>query len=302
MANQLNIRSAVEGDKPRFYVSDGTSEVRFTQFKKGVYYVGKQKAGDAVNRNKEALRILGLTDSALNVMLAVSENEGNLDAINTWDNSFMTFGMFQWTVGAGADPGELAALLHKIKMADPGKFQTYFGDFGLDVEPVNPITGYFVLGNKKLKVPSDKEQLRSVEWAFRFWKSGQDPLVQSVQIQHALSRIDTFYRANSYKVDGSFLADLITSEYGVGLLLDNHVNRPGYVKSCVAEAVKRTGLSNPASWGTDEEMKVIREYLKIRAVYGQTPMTDADKRAAVTKKYLDNGIISAGRGSFHYNQ
>jgi hypothetical protein len=30
-------------------------------------------------------------------------------------------------------------------------------------------------------------------------------------------------------------------------------------------------------------------------------MTDADKRAAVTKKYLDNGTISAERGSFKYN-
>jgi len=298
MATQLTIRNVDENEKPRIYVSDGTAEVRFTQFKKGVYFEGNQKAIDAVNRDKETLRTLGLTDSALNVMLAVSENEGNLDAINTWDNSFMTFGMFQWTVGVGADPGELAALLHKIKTANAGIFQAYFGQYGLDIEPVNPISGYFILDSKKLNVPSDKERLRSIEWAFRFWKSGQDPLVQSVQIHHALSRIDIFYRSNNYKVNDLYLADLISSEYGVGLLLDNHVNRPGYVKSCVEEAFKRVNLGDPAGWGTKEEMLLIQEYLKIRAVYGQTPMTDADKRAGVTKKYLDQGIISAERGSF----
>jgi len=301
MPAQLNIREEVEKEKPRIYVNNGTAEVRFTRFKKGVYYTGNQKVGDAVNRSREALRTLGLTDSALDVILAVSENEGNLDAINTWDNSFMTFGMFQWTVGAGADPGELAALLHKIKMADPTIFQAYFGQYGLDIEPVNPITGYFILESKKLKAPAEKEQLRTLEWAFRFWKSGQDPLVQSVQIQHALSRIDSFYRTNSYKVDGFYLAELINSEYGVGLLLDNHVNRPGYVKACVTEALKKAGLPDPAGWGTKEEMRLIEEYLRVRAVYGQTPMTDADKRAAVTKKYLDKGIISAERGSFQYN-
>lgn len=301
MSTQLNIRSAVEKDQPRFYVSDGTVEVRFTQFKKGVYFMGNQKAGDAVNRNKGALRTLGLTDSALNVMLAVSENEGNLDAINTWDNSFLTFGMFQWTVGAGADPGELASLLQKIKTADPAVFKAYYGQYGLDIEPVNSITGYFILENKKIKLPVDKEGLRSVEWAFRFWKSGQDPLVQSIQIQHALSRIDSFYKANNYMVKGHYLADLIKSEYGVGLLLDNHVNRPGYVKACVETALMQLNLGDPAGWGTKEEMRLLAEYLKVRAVYGQAPMTDADKRAAVTKKYLDKGIISAERGSFRYN-
>ena len=39
-----------------------------------------------------------------------------------------------------------------------------------------------------------------------------------------------------------------------------------------------------------------------RLTYGKYPLPDADKRAAVTKKYLDNGtIISAGRGSFRYD-
>jgi hypothetical protein len=46
---------------------------------------------------------------------------------------------------------------------------------------------------------------------------------------------------------------------------------------------------------------LIDEYLNVRAVYGKYPMTDADKRAAITKKYLDNGTISSERDSFQYD-
>jgi hypothetical protein len=243
---------------------------------------------------------VGLTDSAINVMIAVSENEGNLDAINTWDNSFMTFGMFQWTIGAGKDPGELASLLAKIKNADPAVFEKYYSQYGLDIQLVNNISGYMILEGQKLTSPADKERLRNIEWSYYFWKSGQDPQVQVIQIQHALSRLSVFYESNSYKPNGFYINQLITSEYGIGLLLDNHVNRPGYVKACLAQAMEQTQLLNPENWGTEEEKRLIEAYLKVRATYGKYPMTDADKRAAVTKKYLDNGTISAERGSFQF--
>ncbi len=275
--------------------------MRFTKFRKGVFYVGKQKAIDAINANKASLQGVGLTDSAINVMIAVSENEGNLDAINTWDNSFMTFGMFQWTIGARQDPGELAALLAKIKNADPEVFQTYYGQYGLDIQLVNNISGYMILEGQKLASPADKERLRTIEWSYYFWKSGQDPQVQVIQILHALSRLSVFYRSDSYKPNGFYINQLITSEYGIGLLLDNHVNRPGYVRPCLEQAMEQTQLLDPENWGTPEEMQLIEAYLKVRATYGRSPMTDADKRAAVTKKYLDNGTISAERGSFQYN-
>ena len=117
-------------------------------------------------------------------------------------------------------------------------------------------------------------------------------------MQHALSRLKTFYTANSYKVGSYYVSDLITSEYGVGLILNNHVNRPAYVKGCLARALQQTGLSNPSSWGTAEERQLTAAYLKIRETYGSSPMTDAAKRARVTKKYLSNGTISDERGSF----
>ena len=297
----LSIRKSVENGRTRIYVSDGTKEGRFTRYKKGVFTSGQQKAMKFINTNKSSLKSIGLTDSAMNVMIAVSENEGNLDAINTWDNSFMTFGMFQWTAGAGNSKGELPALLKKIKTANTDLFFEYYGQYGLDVINVNDVYGNFTLNGKKLSTSADKEQLRSYEWVFYFWKAGQDSLVKSIQIQHALSRLNSFYRTNNVKVNGHFISDLVTSEYGVGLLLDNHVNRPAYVKQCIKKAMDQENLSRPKNWGTAEERKLINAYLKIRETYGKYPMTDADRRADVTKKYLDKGIISDKRGSFKYN-
>jgi hypothetical protein len=276
-------------------------QVRLTRFKKGVYFYGRRKPIDFINSNRPALSGLDLTDSAINVMVAVSENEGNLDAVNTWDNSFMTFGMFQWTVGAGSDPGELPALLQKIRDADEPVFQKYFGRHALDIIDTNAIAGFFTLEGQKLATSSQKERLRTSEWAFYFWLAGQDQIVQTIEIQHALSRINTFYRSRSYRVKGHFIADLVTSEYGMGLLLDNHVNRPGYIKPCLEKAMDQTGLKSPQNWGTAAESRLINAYLNIRETHGRYPMTHAAKRAAVTKKYLDSGIISDERGSFQYN-
>jgi peptidoglycan hydrolase-like protein with peptidoglycan-binding domain len=297
-AGGLRLREVTEKNRPRLYISDGSVECRFTKFKKGVYLYGQQRPLDFIRSNKSSLAGLGLTDSAINVMAAVSENEGNLDAVNTWDNSFMTFGMFQWTIGAGSNKGELPALLKKIKAIDPDVFDRYFGSYGLDIADTDDIYGYFSLDGKKIAGSGDKEALRSNQWAFYFWKSAQDPVVQSGQIQHAASRLNTFYRSNRYKIDGYFIADLITSEYGIGLVLDNHVNRPGYVAPCLKAAMARSGLGDPQAWGTEQELQLIDAYLEIRKSYGKSPMTHADKRAAVTKKFLNSGVISAQRGSF----
>ena len=65
--------------------------------------------------------------------------------------------------------------------------------------------------------------------------------------------------------------------------------------------MNQTNLKKLKNWGTAEERKLIKAYLKIRETYGKYPMTDADRRADVTKKYLDKGIISDKRGSFKYN-
>lgn len=291
---------AINETNNRVTISDGLLKKQFGKYKKGVYTVGNQKTQDFIDANKQDLLAKGMSQSALNIMISVSENEGNLDAINTWDNSYMTFGLFQWTVGVRADPGELPALLKKIKAADKSVFKKYYGQYGLSLIETNDVTGFFKLNRTVLATGNEKKLLRTYQWAFLFWKSGQDPLVQSVQLDHAFSRIGRFYKSNGYKVNDYYISDLISSEYGIALLLDNHVNRPAYIAGCLKSALKNTGLQNPGDWTTAEEQALLKEYLTVRETFGKSPMTDAGKRAEVTKKYLDNGTISDERGSFVY--
>ncbi|MFN0313486.1 MAG: hypothetical protein ACKVQA_00375, partial [Burkholderiales bacterium] len=282
-------------------VSDGVHEAQFSKFRLGLYTMGSQKPARFVSAHADGLRALKVTQSEINVMTAVAENEGNLDAVNTWDDSFLSFGLFQWTAGQGNGKGELPALLARMKNEDLDLFGKYFGQHGLDVVETTPgpVRGYFSLRGIPVKTSAAKEQLRQASWAFYFWLAGQDPAVQAMEIKHALARLDQFYNNEGYLVDNKHrVSDLVTSEYGVGLILDQHVNRPAHVAACLSRALKQTNLTDPAQWGIEEERALINAYLAIRVTYGSSPMTDAEKRARTTRKYLTTGIISDRRGSF----
>jgi len=268
--------------------------------RKGLYRLGLREPETFIANHREKLQEVNLTESEVNVISATAENEGNLDAVNTWDNQFISFGMFQWTAGGPGKPGELPALLQIIKDRYPDDFQHYWAQFGLDVMEAEAKTGWFSYRGKRLVSAAEKAMLREHIWAHRFAQAGADIEVQAAQILHAINRINQFYFARSSQLDGYALADLITSEYGVALLLDNHVNRPGYVRSCVAEALNRSNLTAAdMTAGTDEdEQRVIKNYLDVREIYGKWPMTDARQRASVTRGYVVDGMIAANRGTF----
>ena len=267
--------------------------------RRGLFRIGLHDPENFIANHHIKLREVKLNDSEMNVIFAISENEDNLDAVNTWDNQFISFGMFQWTAGGAGKPGELPALLKIIKDSHPDNFQHYWGQFGLDVIDVGNKTGWFSYRGKKLVSVADKSMLREHIWAYRFARAGADIEVQAAQIRHAVNRIKQLLYVNSSKLNGFSLADLITSEYGVALLLDNHVNRPGYVYGCMAAALDCSNLSAEelSRGGDEEEQLVIKNYLDVRETYGKHPMTDARQRASVTRGYVVDGIISASRGS-----
>ena len=213
--------------------------------------------------------------------------------------------MFQWTAGQKGNAGELPALLKIIKTKFASVYNKYFGRYGLDVSSdTKKTTGHFVLHSTTINTPELKEELRDPVWAYRFAKAGYNSRVCSVQLLHAINRFERFYFHNTSKLGGNSLISLMSSEYAASLLLDNHVNRPGYVYSCVATAIQQLGMSYAQVVGGNDatERKVIDQYIKVRATYGKYPMTDANTRARVTQKYLNSSRISAARGSFRSNR
>lgn len=280
---------------------DGT--VFGKKFRLGIFNNGKTSISDFVRANPGSFP--NLSPSRLRVMSAVSVNEGKLEAINTWDNAFLTFGCFQWTVGAESGAGELAGMVNRLKQSDPTAFNRLLGQFGLDVASVSSPpnqtpTGFFSMNGQVVKTAADKQsKLRTLEMAFRFFSAGQDDTMRQVQIEYAASRIDLFYRSPSHKIRNLFIADFVSSEFGVALLLDQHVNRPGNVPSTLAAAVtdfiNATGKSDPGVWTDQDEAALLNLYIQRR---GTTSMTDSTERANRIRQAVNSGLASAKRGSF----
>lgn len=298
---------SVSNESKRYVMQNEWFKAKLNKHKKGVWTMGGDTPLNYITYHKEDLVDSGLTDSDIRVITPVSANEGDLNAINTWDNCFMTFGMFQWTLGQGSAKGELPALLAKFKTAAADAFEQYFGRFGLDVsEDTSNTLGYLVLDGNKINTSAEKEKFRKgPTWAFRFWESGLDERMQAVQIQHAIDRISSFLFHDNYKVlDKYYIGDLITSEYGLCLILDHHVNRPGHLmsyrigkKDILGQAMKKAALDNtkPRDWTTKEEEALIKAYLPLRYA---SSMTHSKERALKIKNYLDKGRLSAERFSY----
>jgi hypothetical protein len=232
-----------------------------------------------------------------------------LEAINTFDNAFLTFGAFQWTAGVGDGAGELPSLIDRLKQSNASAFDQFFGKFGLDTTSIStpaasPATGFFTLNGATLRKATDKEaKLRTLEWAFRFFQAGQDDAVRQIEVEHAAGRIDLFYR--TVKVRSRVIGDYVTSEFGVALILDEHVNRPGHVnppagqKSTIGKAidqfVSERGSDDPENFTDSDEHRLLEIYIQIR---NQTNMTDQQKRANTVRDAVNAGLASDKRGSY----
>lgn len=269
----------------------------------GIYNYGTTSIGDFVAANPGAFPTL--SQSRLRVMSAVSVNEGKLEAINTWDNSFLTFGCFQWTAGASDGAGELPGMVNQLKQKDPTAFAELLGQFGLDVASVTSSPGqtpggFFSLNGAIVKTAADKgTKLRTLPMAYRFFRAGQDDRMRAVEVEYAASRIDLFYRDDHHKINNRFVGDFVSSEFGVALILDQHVNRPGNVPGTLAGAVNQfvaaTGKNDPSTWTDQDEARVLNIYIQRRA---STGMTDSTGRADKIRQAVDSGLASAQRGSF----
>lgn len=298
-----NAEITIEGNKV-FYRFSNTTEKIFlgNLFKKGISRIGSFNTEHFIKDNALLLATLKLSSSEINTLLATSQNEGNLDSINTWDNSYLSWGMFQWTMGALTDAGELAALLKLIKEKLPVAFKTYFGDFGIDIAPVTGnVTGFITLNNVVQNTDARKTAFRNNNWALRFALAGKDPAICAIQVLHAINRFNRFYFVKDADFGGLSINDMLSSEYAASLLIDQHVNRPGHVKTVIKKALANLGITpQQLAAGSDEdEMKVIKKYIAIRST---TSMTHSDERAKVVKNFLDKGLISAKKKSFVSNK
>jgi len=185
------------------------------------------------------------------------------------------------------------------------KYATWFTPLGIDIaEETDGTTGFITLQGERIATLEQKEAFRRPFWAFHFWKVLMQPEFQAIQIEHAHDRFKNFYFKPEPKGLPYPLYQIITSSYGVALLLDMHVNRPGWVYPCIGLALaENANYASPDHWGTKEEAQILDSYLKIRATYTDgryAAMTSAIERANKIGLAKQNGLLSIERGSFEY--
>jgi hypothetical protein len=138
-----------------------------------------------------------------------------------------------------------------------------------------------------------KEQLRAAPWCYRLWRAGHDDLVRRCELVHAAARIERFHQK---PVAGFTVADWLSSEYGIALVLDEHVNRPGHVPGTLETAIGNlAGNPDPTNWTDAQEGELIDLYIDAR---NDTNMTNPQLRAANITRCVHDGTLSAKRGSF----
>lgn len=236
--------------------------------------------------------------SVLAALGAISDNEGRFEAVNSYDPAHMSFGIMQWTAGKQGDDGELGAMLARLKARSPEAFADCFGRYGMDCESApGAMTGSISLEGRRLASSDAKNVLRSATWAYRFWRAGHAAQVRDAQLAHAVGRVDVF---SKIKLEGHPIGDWVSSEVGITLLLDQHVNRPSEVATVLGKAVKQILAKgrcepDPAAWSAQDEAALMEAYLALRM---HTAMTSAEQRGRRILALAAAGRLSAARGSF----
>lgn len=189
-------------------------------------------------------------------ILEVYRNEGGraIEAINQYDNAFLSVGLFQWILGTGGGSGELPGLF-SVDNLPADAFEDLLGKWGLEHTGVAESKatpgiwyGRFKLDGSTIQTADFKEELRSFRWAYRFYKACQDPRLQLAQYKRALGRLRGILRIDLNAPgckEPINAAQLLQSEQLRALALDQYVNRPGHVWRALQDCV--LALYNPKS-------------------------------------------------------
>ncbi|MCK6508490.1 LysM peptidoglycan-binding domain-containing protein [Myxococcota bacterium] len=221
----------------------------------GTYYGGTMDPRVAFERFGPAL---GMTEQQMHAALAPTNNEGRMDAINTYDSGAISYGMFQWTARY-----EMQNLLGKMKEINPNEFQQYFGKYGFDVQrgPNGNVLSYngqvVNAENVGQVLLSSQQEVDKMERIF--YNARNSDAMQQAQWGLAKDRLDQIQSIRTN--NGYTIGDYVSSGRGLAQVLDYHINRPAYVGPAFQEALRQLG--NPAPGQVSEE-QIIAAFERVR--------------------------------------
>ena len=233
------------------------------------------------------------------ILIGMSENEGKLDSVHSYDSEIFTAGAMQKTVNKKGK-GELPIQIKEFKKSHPKKYKELFEDCGWTVEnntmyykdlSAGKITGKVLKtkireGFNKSKC-KNKMKCKPLE---PIVKAMNDKDFQTKQVEDFIDRLKNKVLpikpvGYSYK-----LKDYLLSKLGKATVLDHHINRPEFVAVDFGKALgnfftekdkeineynkgknkedkKKKISKNPANWGTNHdeyEKNILDDYGKNR--------------------------------------
>ncbi len=241
-----------------------------------------------------------ITENEKVILIAMSDNEGKMDAIQSYDSEVVTAGAMQKTFkdGVGLEgKGELSIQLAKFRDKYPDLYANHMSNCGWIVEGTgsSAITYYvddLLTSGGKVTGRDLKNLLRKGcdESTFNSVLNSKPlagllkviSLPEFLDIQ-VLDFIERLHSAESQVVSSGDIRikDYIKSNFGRAVVLDHSVNRPGYVKDNFKMAIsnfhtKNPNVSlNPHDWAESHEIyekKILEEYKVTRS------MTDSISR------------------------
>lgn len=232
------------------------------------------------------------------ILVAMSENEGKMDAVQSYDSEILTAGAMQKTInpeGAGEFPKQVL----EFKDEHPKLYDALFSKCGWEVsadkEPVMSYKGQTGAALKKLirngfdedgfqaRISKQSKPLAAIVHAI----STEE--FQDKQVEDFIHRLRGVMSLKPQGSTDHTIGDYTKSRFGKAVVLDQHVNRPAYVSRDFAKALTRFHIEisdapkDPRQWGSQHpayELKLLDIYGELRR------MTDSEKRFSALRKKL----------------
>jgi hypothetical protein len=279
----------------------------------GPIYIGSLKMSD-YSKWDDLVTSGKITNDEKDIIIAMSENEGNLDAINGYDNQIVSIGAMQKTVNPQGY-GELPIQIWEFGLEFPEKYKSLLLNCGWRVEEETEDE------NKKEITPiykiyyndiSDNALYKKIRNGFN--KENQGKLTQSIPIEPLIKLtkdddfqgkqiedfIERLHKSIQKKPSGysNRISEFLMSNLGKATVLDHDINRPAHVSKYFGEALNQFYKLNKdvpkkiSEWGENHneyENKILEIYGPLRGKKlgkVKTPMTDASNRYSRLKTRL----------------
>jgi hypothetical protein len=249
-----------------------------------------------------------VTEDEKTILIAMSENEGKLDAVQSYDSEIITAGAMQKTINPNGY-GELPIQMWEFKTAYPDKYACYVENckWLITEEKTETINAAGTVTNTTYRYKASydgltgaalktkvREGFESSKFRSKVECKPMEPIInlmkdedyQKKQIEDFIKRMNSALAKSPTRYSSNTISDFIHSNLGKAVVLDHDVNRPGQVRNCFGAALDTffgtnpTVSKRPSDWGAQfarNETAILEIYGPLRGA-GSYTMTNATLR------------------------